>query len=132
MAVEPATGEQFFLQFSYIDSDCYQLFLNEFSATYADTLNILQVDNGAFHQAKDLLIPNNIVLLFQPAYCPELNPIQRLWQHLKKDLRWELFKDLTQLQITVAQLLAQLTVETVASITGYNFILDALSVTNLF
>ena len=50
-AVEPATGEQFFLQFSHVDSDCYQLFLNEFSATYADTLNILQVDNGAFHKA---------------------------------------------------------------------------------
>ena len=79
-----------------------------------------------------LLIPNNIILLFQPAYCPELNPIERLWQHLKKDLRWDLFKDLTQLQITVDQLLAQLTVETVASITGYNFILDALSVAHLF
>ena len=107
-------------------------FLNEFSATYAATLNILQVDNGAFHKAKDLLIPRNIILLFQPAYCPELNPIERLWQHLKKDLRWELFKDLTQLQTKVDQLLAQLTAETVASITGYNFILDALSVANLF
>ena len=64
--------------------------------------------------------------------APELNPIERLWQHLKKDLRWELFKDLTQLQIKVDQLLAQLTVETVASITSYSFILDALSVANLF
>lgn len=131
-AIEPRTGEQFFLQFSHVDSKCYQRFLNEFSAVYADTLNILQVDNGAFHKAKDLIIPSNIILLFQPAYCPELNPIERLWQHLKKDLRWELFKDLTQLQIKVDQLLAQLTVETVASITGYSFILDALSVANLF
>ena len=131
-AIEPATGEQFFWQFSHVDSDCYQRLWNEFSATYADTLNILQVDNGAFHKAKDWLIPSNIILLFQPAYCPELNPIERLWQHLKKDLRWELFKDLTQLQTKVDQLLAQLTAETVASITGYNFILDALSVANLF
>jgi len=131
-AIEPTTGEQFFWQFSHVDSDCYQRFLNEFSATYAATLNILQVDNGAFHKAKDLLIPSNIILLFQPAYCPELNPIERLWQHLKKDLRWELFKDLTQLQTKVDQLLAQLTAETVASITGYNFIRDALSVANLF
>jgi hypothetical protein len=43
-----------------------------------------------------------------------------------------LFKDLTQLPTKVDQLLAQLTPETLASITGYNFILDALSVTNLF
>jgi hypothetical protein len=50
-AVEPTTKEQFFLQFSHVDRDCYQRFLNEFSATYANTLNILQVDNGAFHKA---------------------------------------------------------------------------------
>jgi transposase len=73
----------------------------------------------------------NIILLFQPAYCPELNPIERLWQHLKKDLHWELFKDLTQLQTKVDELIAQLTAQTVASITGYNFILDALSVANI-
>ncbi|WP_143755512.1 hypothetical protein [Gloeocapsopsis sp. IPPAS B-1203] len=84
-------------------------------------------------------------MLFQPAYCqatfwgedspqklaPELNPIERLWQHLKKDLHWELFKDLTQLQTTVDELIARLTAQTVASITGYNFILDTLSVANI-
>ncbi|QZZ23367.1 transposase [Leptothermofonsia sichuanensis E412] len=26
-------------------------------------------------------------MLFQPAYCPELNPIERLWQYLKTDLK---------------------------------------------
>lgn len=131
-AVEPTTGEQFFLQFTHVDSACYQLFMDAFSQAYPEALNILQVDNGAFHKAKDLVIPDNIILLFQPPYCPELNPIERLWQHLKKDLCWGLFKDLTQLQSKVDQLIAQLTVETVASITGYSFILDALSVANLF
>ena len=40
---------------------------------------ILQVDNGRFHKGKDLIVPENIILLFQPPYCPELNPIERLW-----------------------------------------------------
>lgn len=127
-AVEPMTGEQFFLQFTHVDSDCYQMFLNEFSQAYPDSLNILQVDNGAFHKAKDLVVPDNIILLFQPPYCPELNPIERLWQHLKKDLRWALFNNLTQLQTKVDKLIADLTVETVTSITGFSFITDALSV----
>ncbi len=78
-----------------------------------------------------IAIKGNIILSFQPAYCPELNLIERLWQHLKKDLHWELFKDLTQLQTKVDELIAQLTAQTVASITGYNFILDALSVANI-
>lgn len=68
-AVEPLSGNQFFWQFSHVDTDCYQRFLNEFSACYAQSLNLLQVDNGAFHKAKHLQIPDNIILLFQPAYC---------------------------------------------------------------
>jgi transposase len=131
-AVEPTTGEQFFLQFTHVDSQCYQLFLDQFSQAYPDSLNILQVDNGAFHKAKDLVIPDNIILLFQPPYCPELNPIERLWQHLKQDLRWALFKNLTQLQTKVDQLIADLTTETIASVTGFGFIVDALSVAGIF
>ena len=127
-AVEPATGESFFLQFSHVDTQCYQRFLDELSKAYPDSLNILQVDNGRFHTSKDLLVPDNVILLFQPPYCPELNPIERLWEHLKADLKWVSFKALDQLQAKVDHLLAQLTPATIASITGYPFILDALSV----
>ena len=103
---------------------------DEFSQAYPDSLNILQVDNGRFHKSKDLIVPENIILLFQPPYCPELNPIERLWEYLKADLKWSSFKSLEQLQEKVEQLLADLTPEVVASITGYSFILDALSVVN--
>jgi hypothetical protein len=130
-AVEPASGEYFFLQFSHVDTDCYQRFLDEFSQAYADTLNILQVDNGLFHKAKRLRIPDNIILLFQPPYSPELNPIERLWEHLKRDLKWELFSNLKQLQDKVDELIDALTPQQVASITGYSFILDALSVASI-
>ena len=129
-AVEPATGESFFLQFSHVDTECFQRFLAEFSHVYPDSLNIIQVDNGRFHTSKKLVVPDNIILLFQPPYCPELNPIEHLWQYLKADLRWAAFKTLEELQIKVGELLAELTPEIIASITGYPFILDALSVVN--
>jgi len=129
-AVEPTTGESFFLQFSHVDTACFQRFLDEFSQAYPDSLNILQVDNGRFHKGKGLVVPENVILLFQPPYCPELNPIERLWEHLKADLKWASFKTLSQLQTKVDQLLSQLTPEVVASVTGYSFILDALSVMN--
>lgn len=126
-AVEPVTGQSYFLQFSHVDTACYQRFLDEFSRAYPDSLNILQVDNGRFHTSQDLVVPENVILLFQPPYCPELNPIERLWQYLKLDLKWAAFKTLDQLQTKVDQLLALLTPEVIASITGYTFILDALS-----
>lgn len=126
------TGESFFWEFSHVDSDCYQQFLNEFAAINPDSLNIIQVDNGLFHKAKKLKVPENIILIFQPPYCPELNPIERVWEHLKKDLKWELFDNLDCLREKVAELLSQLTSEVVASLTGYDFILNALSVANIF
>jgi hypothetical protein len=126
-AVEPRSGESFLLQFSHVDTQCYQRFLDEFSQTYPDSLNILQVDNGRFHKGKDLILPENIILLFQPPYCPELNPIERLWEHIKAALKWTSFKTLAQLQTKVDQLIRDLTPEVIASITGYSFILDALS-----
>jgi hypothetical protein len=129
-AVEPATGEAFFLQFSHVDTVCFQRFLDEFSQAYPASLNLLQVDNGRFHSGQDLVVPENIILLFQPPYCPELNPIERLWQHLKADLKWARFKTLEQLQTQVDQLLSELTPQVIASITGYPFILDALSALN--
>jgi hypothetical protein len=43
-----------------------------------------------------------------------------------------LFKDLTQLQTKVDKLIADLTAETVASVTGFSFIRDALSVAGIF
>ncbi len=131
-AVEPLTGESLFWQFSHVDTECYQQFLNEFAACYPKSLNVLQVDNGLFHKAKRLQIPQNIVLLFQPAHSPELNPIERVWEYLKQDLKWELFDNLEHLRTKVAQLLAELTPKIAASLTGYDFILDALSVANIF
>jgi transposase len=82
---------------------------------------------GRFHTNKNLQIPDNIILLFQPSYSPELNPIERLWQHLKADFKWASFKTLEQLQTKLDQSLDDLTPEIIASVTGYNFILDALS-----
>jgi transposase len=46
-------------------------------------LNVIQVDGAPAHIAQTIHIPDNIVLLFQPAHSPELNPIERLWLDLK-------------------------------------------------
>lgn len=75
-----------------------------------------------------LKVPPNIILLFQPPHTPQVNPIERLWQEIKKNLSWECFESLDELRAVIRQRLDQLTTSIVASITGYGFILDALFV----
>jgi len=53
-------------------------FLELFAAAYPDDLHIIQLDTGRFHNSLNLNIPENVVLLFQLAYSPEVNPRERL------------------------------------------------------
>lgn len=129
--VEPLTGEHFFYEFSHVDSECFGRFLEKFAQNYPDNLHIIQVDNGRFHTATHLLLPPNVILLFQPAHCPELNPIERLWEYIKSFLSWELFKNLDALREKVNEILKNLTKEVIASLTGWDYIIEALSVAEL-
>ena len=70
-------------------------------------------------------------MLFQPPHCPELNPIEQVWQYLKRRLRWSLPRRLDQLRQQLKERLEILTPEVVASITGRHSILAALSVAGI-
>jgi putative transposase len=105
--------------------------LELFASKYPADLHIIQVDNGGFHSSLNLSIPENVVLLFQPAYSPEVNPIERLWGYLKEQLKWLRFEQIEELRESVRKELKKLTKEIIASLTGYPFILDALSVAEL-
>jgi putative transposase len=70
-------------------------------------------------------------LLFQPPYCPEVNPIERFWQEIKKFLKNKVFDSLDFLRKKLANILAEFSQEDIASITGYGFIIEALSVAGL-
>ena len=50
------------------------------------------LDNGAFHKAKSLKIPDNIFLLFLPPYSPELNPAEKYGKHIKRKFTNKHFK----------------------------------------
>lgn len=129
--VEPKSGESFFCEISHLDTECFQEFLNHFSRRYANDLHIWQVDNGSFHTTNKLNVPQNIILLFQPSHCPELNPIERLWEYIKGFLSWDLFDDLSELKTKVTTILNLLSQEVVASLTGWEYILTALSVAEI-
>lgn len=129
--VEPKTGESFFYEFSHLDSECFERFLNLVSQQFPDSLNIIQLDNASAHSTKYLQIPNNILLVFQPPYSPELNPIERLWQHLKSKLAWHLYATLDHLRGVLAEQLQQLHPQMIASLTGWDYIVNALSVAGI-
>ena len=69
--------------------------------------------------------------IFQPPYCPESNPIEQIWQYLKKGLRWKLPASLDELRELITERLKVMTQKVIASITGRAYILEALSVVGI-
>jgi hypothetical protein len=129
--VEPATGAHFFYEFTHLNSDCFQVFLDLVSEQYKDCILIIQLDQAGAHKAKRLKLPANIILLFQPSQAPETNPIERVWQHFKLGLRWQLPKDLDELRLLMRTRLEAMTQTVIASLVGWNSILNALSVAGI-
>ena len=119
--VEPLTGERFFFEFSHLTAECFQIFLDQVSQAFPESLNLLVLDNGRFHQAKSLEIPKNIVLLFLPPYAPELSPIERLWQDIKAKLFSQTYETLAAMQEKVTEILGSYSDAAIAKITGFSY-----------
>ena len=111
-AVEPTTGDDFLLELPALNTETFQVFMDAFSQQYPSTTNIMIMDRGAFHMARDLVIPGNVTFIFLPPYSPQLNPIERYWKHLKDH---------------VARLICETTPERVRSLTQFPFFMDAIN-----
>jgi hypothetical protein len=121
-ASEPATGESFFLEMPALDSACFQAFIDEFASANRESMNVLVIDGAPAHIAHSLVIPDNVVLFRLPPYCPELNSIERVWQDLRKRLLTGLPAGLKALRDDVTRIICEYTPETLASITGYPYL----------
>ncbi len=126
-AVSPESGSSFWWEFSHLDSVCFKIFLDKLAANYPEELNVIQVDNGRFHHSSALKIPDNVLLIFQPPYSPELNPIERVWHYIKQELAWGIYEDLEALKEKVRAFIEELSTEQIASLVGWDYIRAALS-----
>jgi transposase len=66
------------------NTEMMNLFLEQLAQDFQDYFILLLVDQAGWHRAKGLQVPENIRLLPQPAYSPELNPTEHLWEELRE------------------------------------------------
>jgi putative transposase len=123
-AVEPYTGESFFLIMPYCNTDCMNVFLRKLSDAYSSDRIILVCDGAAWHRAKALQIPKNIRLLFLPPATPEMNPIEQIWKEIRKrGFRNEIFHTLNHVVNRLCDTICSLTHDTIKSITAREWIM---------
>ena len=130
--IEPLSGWHFWQEHSHLNHENFQKFLDALSQELGSDMALIQMDRASAHQAWALDWPENIIPIFQPSHSPQLNPIERLWQFIKRQFKGENFSNLDQLRQRVQHELAQLSSLVISSLTCYDFILEALFYQALF
>ncbi len=83
-AVNPVNGKSSAIIAPTVNTDYMNHHLRFISEEAGKDVHVVLVlDQAGWHTAKRLIMPENITLLYLPAYSPELNPIERLWAYLK-------------------------------------------------
>jgi len=104
-----------------------QVFLDAFAATIAEGEHVaLVVDGAGWHASKSLNVPYNITLVALPPYCPELNPVERVWLYLKERfLSLRLHNDYNHIVVAASRAWKRLCREAgrLASLTSYPWIM---------
>lgn len=84
-AINPADGQFVSLIVPHNDTEVFQAFLDTMAREVRPERGkrvVLVLDNASWHKSKSL-VWHHIEAKFLPAYSPDFNPIERLWQHLK-------------------------------------------------
>ena len=85
-AVSPKDGTCVYLILPAPDTQCFQIFLDTLAKKYRRQLILLFVDGAGNHQSDDLEVPDNVILHVLPAYSPELNPQENLWDEIREKI----------------------------------------------
>ena len=126
-AVEPQTGQSFFLVMPYCNTDCMNVFLRELAKEYPDDYLLIVLDGASWHKAKGLQMPDNIKLLYLPPATPEMNPIEQIWAWLRlHGFRNEVFQTLDKVVDRLCDTICSLSPQIVKSITHRNWILSTV------
>ena len=124
-AVSPHDGALVSLVLPAVNAELMSLFLAAVAPRYVRPLVLVVLDGAGWHRAKDLIIPANMRLAALPAYSPELNPAEHLWQEIRE--KWlgnQLFFHQQAVERQVEKSLAALEgdPQRVASLAGFHWI----------
>lgn len=129
--VEPLTGESFFWEFNRLDNVCFSYVLDRFAERYPDDMHIIQMDRSAVHTTPKLIMPSNVAFCLQPAYSPELNPIEQLWSQLKGKLANRQWFDFDELRRELSHQIRTMTRTGLRSLMQRNSLINAFDYAGL-
>jgi transposase len=82
------------------------------------------MDQAAWHRTSDIDEFENIRIIYQPPYSPELNPVEHLWEYIRENhLRTCIWSTMEALEHALERILKTImeSAETIRSIVGFHW-----------
>ena len=124
-AFSPINGSHLLLEMPHCNTDNFQVFVDELAEMDRQEFKIVLLDNGAFHKAKRLVVPPNIALLFLPPCSPELNPAEKVWWVIKRELKNKFFTNMDDLAQAITNATKKLNNQSIRQLTAYQYCTNA-------
>lgn len=107
-------------------------FLKQVSQSDVEAVHVVIGDGAGFHHKEaDEALPENIRIITLPAYCPELNPAEKLWDIVKDGICNRLWPDLRNLEDAITERIRPYweNATKVVSLIGDGYLLSELNAT---
>lgn len=124
-AVSPHDGVMDSLVLPWVNAETMSLFLTEVAERHAEQFIMMVVDQAGWHLAGDLVVPENMRLIYLPPYSPELNPAEHLWEAVREErFANHVFADLDAVEVALTRGLVSLesAPDRTQSMTGFGWI----------
>jgi transposase len=98
-ALSASGGEAHFAHLPGVSLEWDQSYLHDLAASDPSAIHVLLRDQAGFHlRDGDPRLPARVRLIDLPAYSPELNPCEQLWDILKDDLANRVYRSVANLR----------------------------------
>jgi transposase-like protein len=103
-AICPYNGDLFAVFLPSMTTECFQLFTSQL-LEHTGKATTLVLDKASCHKAAKA--QTDLTLLFLPTAYPELNPVERFFKELRKQLKCRVFETLHQVEQRIELILHQ-------------------------
>ena len=103
VAIAPFCGKIFAMFLPRLDQECFALFTKEFDESLTQK-TMLIADRATAHKA-ELMVNTKIELQKLPSASPELNPVERFFKELRRQMACKVFETLQQAEQQVETIL---------------------------
>jgi transposase len=128
VAINPLAGKIWMLILPNMRWESFQVFLEEFGKQVKTKVSLI-TDGAAAHRSQKLKANAKVVIEVIPAYSPQLNPVERFFQEIRRQLKnrvFESYKEIEQVVIEIVKPYLKKQ-ESVKRLTCYDWLLNAPS-----